>query len=52
VSQYTLAFLGEQSVSPLILRFDLITQIKALFFCPNTALAGLRNMYLKGGTDK
>jgi len=52
VSQFILALLGEQYVSPLILRFDLIFQIKVLFFCPNAALAGLRNNNLKGGTSK
>jgi hypothetical protein len=38
VSQHILAFLGGQFVSPLSLRFDLSFRIRALFFCPNSAL--------------
>jgi len=52
VSQHILAFLGGQFVSPLSLRFDLNFQIRALFFLSKFRIAGLRIIYLKGGTSK
>jgi len=50
VSQHILAFLGGQFVSPLSLRFDLNYQ--SALFLSKFRIAGLRIIYLKGGTSK
>jgi hypothetical protein len=52
VSQFILALLGGQFVSPLILRFDLIFSDQGALFLSKFRIAGLRNIYLKGGTSK